>query len=185
MDLTFTWQASAVGATVLGVACLALASLERPHSKTPDVHKQRQSLACAALWLQALSCLVQAGYFYMKSIRNPSAEFKVRTGIVGRSAMCLTYASVMVVSWQWSLLCGRIFEWKHKSRPGYALLAVFTVFVGFYMGTAYDDYSGKSSQSFTIAVNAFVSGQSSLLSLVCPILDLQPRSALTVFTTAS
>jgi hypothetical protein len=155
-------------AIILGVICFAFAGLERPHKKTPEVHKQRQTLACSALCLQASSCLLQSAHFYMKSLRDKSLDLEVATGFVGRLAMCFTYASVLVVSWQWALLCGRIFGWKHKSRMGYALLSIFFIFVGFYMGTAYYIYSGKASLSFYNFINAFVSGK--LLCSVSPCL---------------
>ena len=95
----------------------------------------------------------------MRSLRNPTFDLEVTNGFVGRLAMCFTYASVLVVSWQWALLSGRIFGWNHKSRPGHALLLIFIVFVGFYMGTAYVSYSGKASLSFYNFINAFVSGK--------------------------
>lgn len=166
IDLKLTWEVSAVVAIILGVICFIFAILERPYSKTPEAHKQRQILACSALCLQASSCLLQSGHFYMTSLRDKSLDLEVRTGFIGRSAMCFTYASVLVVSWQWALLCGRIFGWKHKSRMGYALLSLFVIFVAFYMGTAYHSYSGEATLSFDNFVNTFVSGK--LLCAISP-----------------
>jgi uncharacterized sodium:solute symporter family permease YidK len=159
VDLRLTWQISAVVAIILGVICFMFAYLERPYSNMPDVHKQRQILACSALCLQASSCFLESVYFYMKSFKDATFDLTVSTGFVGRLAICLTYASVMVVSWQWALLCGRIFGWRHKSRPGHALIIIFTIFVGFYMGTSYDTYSGKASEALYNFINAFVSGK--------------------------
>ena len=159
IDLTFTWQASAVASALLGAACLLLAFLERPHSKTPDVDRQRQTLACAALCCQAMACLLRTAYFALKSTGSSSREIHLSAGYLGRLAMCSMYASVLVVSWQWALLCGRIFGWKQKRRTGKALFSVFTVFFAFYMGSAPRSYSGNSSQSFDHLVDTVVSGE--------------------------
>ena len=90
------------------------------------VARTRQLYVFSALILEAMALLIRGVWFLFKTSDNKpeSPHGVIMLGFVSRTSEVLQYCSVIVVCWQWSLLCGRILNWDSAKFRRYGVALV-------------------------------------------------------------
>ena len=154
--LNVTWAVSAVIFGLLAPLCLGLAFLERPVPQQKGFDRTRQVYVCGALLFDAFALALRTIWFSFKSNESSrSLAVYVALGYISRTAECAQYGSVIIVSWQWALVCGRMLNWDRQlfQRTGYFILFLWLTFSAYYLGTSYFVYTqirNEHKSKFTI-----------------------------------